>query len=410
MKKVLMISLALSLGACSKAPNDNKTTAASTATQGVSDTEIVVGGMHDLSGIFAAFSVPAVKAANQHFDAVNQNGIHGRKIRHIVEDHGYQVPKAVQAANKLVTRDNVFAMLMNLGTPQNQAAFPIMDKAGVTNVLPLAPSRPMLEGDLTRRFLFGPTYYEAMYAGFDHFAKDKKYTKFCTMYIPSDFGKETMQAAQDVAAAHAGVSVVESSSHRPDETDFSGALAKLKKAGCQLVGVSLGVRPSITVVGTARAMGWKDVDFLLPQSGAHDAVAEAPGGITEGIYVMTYWPSLKFKPSEAAKKWKADYKAKTGGEANSGAVFGYMSARILTEGLKNAGKDLTTESFSKGLEAVDFVDDVTGVHVKMSPKTHKALNSMYLAQVKNGVWQPLTKITSFPEMQAEPNAEAKKAS
>jgi branched-chain amino acid transport system substrate-binding protein len=69
---------------------------AAQATQGVSDTEIVIGSNGDLSGIFAAFNVGAIKAAQQLFDEVNaKGGIHGRKIRLVVEDHGYQVPKAV---------------------------------------------------------------------------------------------------------------------------------------------------------------------------------------------------------------------------------------------------------------------------------------------------------------------------
>ena len=95
-------------------------------TQGVSDTEIKVGGLHDLSGIFAGFSVPAVKAAQQYFDEVNAaGGVNGRKITYIVEDHGYNPTKAVQLANKLVNSDQVFAMLLSLGTPHNLAAFKI---------------------------------------------------------------------------------------------------------------------------------------------------------------------------------------------------------------------------------------------------------------------------------------------
>jgi len=38
-------------------------------------------------------------------------GINGRKMRVIVEDQGYQVPKAVQACNKLINRDNVLAFV-----------------------------------------------------------------------------------------------------------------------------------------------------------------------------------------------------------------------------------------------------------------------------------------------------------
>src|SRR5690606_15216238 len=92
------------------------------ATQGVTDTEIVIGSNGDLSGPFAAFNVGAIKAAQIMFDEVNANGgIHGRKIRFVVEDHAYQVPKAVQNFNKLINSDKVFAMILNLGTPHNIA-------------------------------------------------------------------------------------------------------------------------------------------------------------------------------------------------------------------------------------------------------------------------------------------------
>ena len=50
-------------------------------TQGVSDTEVVIGSVNDLSGIFAAVGVPAVNGANMLFDEVNAaGGVHGRTI------------------------------------------------------------------------------------------------------------------------------------------------------------------------------------------------------------------------------------------------------------------------------------------------------------------------------------------
>ena len=63
---------------------------AAAETQGVSDSEVVVGSLNDLSGPFAAFGAPATKAAQLYFDEVNAaGGVHGRKIRFVVEDHGY---------------------------------------------------------------------------------------------------------------------------------------------------------------------------------------------------------------------------------------------------------------------------------------------------------------------------------
>ena len=82
---------------------------AATATRGVTDTEIVIGMMTDLSGVTAVQGSNAAKAIRLAFDAANaQGGIAGRKIRFIVEDDEYLVPKAVQAMNKLLNRDNIF--------------------------------------------------------------------------------------------------------------------------------------------------------------------------------------------------------------------------------------------------------------------------------------------------------------
>ena len=67
------------------------------AEQGITDTEILIGSNNDLSGPFASFGAPATKAAQLVFDEVNDaGGINGRKIRFIVEDHAYQMPKAIQ--------------------------------------------------------------------------------------------------------------------------------------------------------------------------------------------------------------------------------------------------------------------------------------------------------------------------
>ena len=75
------------------------------ADQGVSDTEILIGSNNDLSGPFAAFGGPATKAAQLYFDEVNANGgVHGRKIKFIVEDHGYQMPKVFQILRRCLQR------------------------------------------------------------------------------------------------------------------------------------------------------------------------------------------------------------------------------------------------------------------------------------------------------------------
>src|SRR6201996_1757043 len=87
---------------------------AATATRGVSDTEIIIGTMTDLSGVTAVQGVNNANAVRMAFDEANaRGGVHGRKIRWIVEDMEYIVPKAVQAMNKLLNLDNIFFALGN---------------------------------------------------------------------------------------------------------------------------------------------------------------------------------------------------------------------------------------------------------------------------------------------------------
>ncbi|MGD9865970.1 MAG: ABC transporter substrate-binding protein, partial [Pseudodonghicola sp.] len=122
-------------------------------TQGVSADEIVIGSVNDLSGIFAAVGVPSVNGANMRIDEVNAaGGVHGRKIRYVVEDNGYQIPRAMQGYNKLLNRDKVFAMLLSLGTPMNIAGFKLLDPKGIPNVSPLSAARDMLQEPMHNKF------------------------------------------------------------------------------------------------------------------------------------------------------------------------------------------------------------------------------------------------------------------
>jgi len=115
-------------------------------TRGVSDSEIIIGMMTDLSGITAVQGSNAANSIRMAFDDINQKGgINGRKIRFIAEDMEYLVPKAVQAMNKLVNRDNIFLAISSGGTPQMDAVLPMMMEKRVPSVFPLTCARSMYE-------------------------------------------------------------------------------------------------------------------------------------------------------------------------------------------------------------------------------------------------------------------------
>ena len=105
-------------------------------------------------------------AMRMGFDDVNAaGGIHGRKIKWIVEDMEDIVPKAAQAMNKLLNRDNVFICAGNGGTPHNDAVMPSMFEKNVPNVFPLTCARSMYEPFNQLKFGQFFSYYDRLRAG-----------------------------------------------------------------------------------------------------------------------------------------------------------------------------------------------------------------------------------------------------
>lgn len=368
--------------------------AAGAQTRGVTDTEIVIGGAHDLSGVFAAVSTPAVAGANLYFDMVNANGgVHGRQIRYIVEDHGYQLPRATQAFNKLIERDNVFAMLLNLGTPHNLAHYPLMAERGVPNISPLTAARAILPEPPGLNFTSFSSYYDQIEAGITYLNETTGATNVCSMYLPTEFGEEIVLASRETASA-LGLTFVDETTHRPDEQDFVGAVTRLRSAGCQIITMALGVRAGITVVGTAKQLGWTDALFLASSAGFLEPVAMVPGGVTDGLYAAAGWQDLRSRASEpAAAEFIAAFETRYGQPASGFAMLGYTAAAHMVMALEAAGRDLTTESFIAGMHSLDFDDALLGTHINFGEGDHQGANDIFISQVGGGQWNTLVRLS-----------------
>ena len=360
--------------------------------QGVSETEVVLGSVNDLSGIFAAVGVPAVNGANLRFEEANANGgVHGRQIRFVVEDNGYQIPRAMQGYNKLLNRDQVFAMLLSLGTPMNIAGFKLVDPKGIPNVSPLTAARQMLQEPVDNKFIGFSSYYDQVRAGVTYLAEEFDAKEVCSMHIPSDFGKEIKEGTVDIAA-ELGLTYAAETTHKPDELDFVGSLTKLKAEGCDIVTMALGVRQGITVVGTAKKLGWEDVKFLNTSAGFLEVVAAVPGGVTDGLYAAAGWADLIARADdEAPAKFMADYEAKFGQPAGGFAMLGYSAANTVVNALEAAGPDLTQESFIKAMETLNYFDALTDTQITYGPEDHRGADDIVISVVENGLWKELSR-------------------
>ena len=179
--------------------------AATAQAAGVTDKEIIIGAHQDLSGPASVWGVPARNAMMLRFDEVNDaGGIHGRKIRLIVEDGQYQVPRAVQAANKLINKDKIFIMLSGMGTPMNIALMPRMFEANVPSLFPLTAAVQMHEPLHPMKFNYFVSYRDQIRGGMMHMIEKHGFTKVCAQTVANDYGHENAlgfeQAVEELAA------------------------------------------------------------------------------------------------------------------------------------------------------------------------------------------------------------------
>jgi branched-chain amino acid transport system substrate-binding protein len=363
--------------------------AALAQTQGVTDTEIVLGVHTSLTGPVAPWGVGSTNGARLRFDEANEKGIHGRKIRYIVEDHGYTVPRAVQAGNKLLTNDKIFAMVAALGTPMNNAVLQRQIEANVVNFAPFTAARSMTEPHHKLKFSTLATYYDQIRAGMKYFVEKKGVKAPCVMYQDTEFGQEIAEAARDQAKAMK-IKIAAESSHKPTDTDFTGAITKLREAKCDLVLMGTIVRDTIIPYGTARKFGW-NVPFLGTTATYENIVATAQGGATEGYMTMTSQEIIY--PDTAtgyAKSVLEAYKAKFGHEMTFPAQLGYGGADLVVLALERAGRNLTTDSFIAAIESIkNYVGPMGGPPITYAPNKHLGANQVYLAVVEKGRWKTL---------------------
>jgi branched-chain amino acid transport system substrate-binding protein len=363
---------------------------AAAAARGVSDTEIIIGMMTDLSGVTAVQGSNAANSIRMAFEEVNaKGGINGRKVRFIVEDMQYLVPKAVQAMNKLVNLDNIFLSLSSGGTPQMDAVLPMMIEKGVPSVFPLTCARSMYEP--LNKYKYGQfsSYYDQMRACVKYFVEIKGKKVIGSMYQETDFGKDCHAGVvAQLEATKLKLGGVAAS--RPTDTDFNAQVTRLKEAGCDLVCMGTIVRDTIIILQTARKMGW-NVDFCGQFATYSTAVAEAPGEPAEGFYSMS--PGLYAYPDDprpAVRDVAARYRQRFGIDINYLGEAGYAAAACLIDVLQRAGRELTLETFQASMETIrDWRDIFGGPPLTITATNHHASNESFLSVVKKTRWTPV---------------------
>ncbi|MDC2964476.1 ABC transporter substrate-binding protein [Gammaproteobacteria bacterium] len=383
------------IAACSETEQVNYENISQQQSRGVSPEEIIIGSHTDLSGPVAIWGVGSINGARMRFEEVNaQGGVHGRKISFIVEDTQYQIPRAIQAANKLIHRDNIFAMLLALGTPPNNAVLTQQLTADVPNLFPLTGARSMVEPFHQLKFSQRGIYYDEIRAGLKFFA-EKGNQRPCVIYQDTDYGQEILEGAKD-QAAEMGLKIWETSAHKPTESEFTASILKLKNASCDVVFMGTIHRDTILILETARKLGI-DAIFVGNNAAYAQVIADQKSGSGENYHAFVHMAKL-YKEKDLStpiSEWWDRYEQRFGREPGTPAMEGYRAADLVVLSLEIAGEDLSLEKFIQAMESITDYQDLFGYKVSFSPEDHNGVSESVLSVVKDGKWETVATGLSY---------------
>ncbi|MFN4164993.1 MAG: ABC transporter substrate-binding protein [Ferrovibrio sp.] len=353
--------------------------------------EIRLGTVTDLSGPAAPYGHAVVNALRLRFDAVNAaGGIRGRKIRLIVEDHQFQVPRAVQAATKLIKRDRVQAFVGALGTAQVQAMLPQLREAGIPNLFPMAASRDLVQASDAITWMSGSLYYDQIRAGVKWMIEQRGKRAVCALAQNTDYGEEVQQALRDQLSLH-DQSLLAVATHRPTDTDFTASIARLRAANCDLVVLATLLRDTLLPMAAAKAAGW-DVDFLGPSTTHDYLLAAAPGNATQGLYSVSSI-ALPDRASAAPDvlAWIEAYTVRFGSAPNAGAIYGATIADLAVLTLDRAGETRDPARFTQAIRGISGWRDLFGGTLQdFSDGRRQGTKQAYVWQLQGPRYHKLT--------------------
>ena len=353
---------------------------------GVSEDEILIGNIQDLSGPIKELGKLIPAGTNMYLDHINvQGGIHGRQIKMLVEDHAYNPQKAVVAAKKLIEKDQVFCLYNILGTSPAEAVRPILEESGVPLIAPATNSSSM--SDMSRQAAKYIFHTDAGYdlqtrVLIDYILENNSAAKIGFAYQDDDYGENALLGCVEAEEKY-GITVQKESFQR-GATDFMGQTMNFMKGGITDVIIGGIVREPVTIMKTAQAIGYKAQFYGLGPT-VDPRVGLLAGEAGEG-FTAVYWayhpdsdhpgPALY---RELCEKYNVPEKMR-----GLYHYYGFATAVVLVEGLRKAGKYPNRERLIRGLESLKNWESGVFPPMTYNRKDHAGVESVILLQLREG--------------------------
>jgi ABC-type branched-subunit amino acid transport system substrate-binding protein len=374
-------------------------TAFSAEVAGVTDTEVVIGVTTPTSGPAALWGVTGLgmKAWADHVN--DQGGVHGRKIKVVIKDDGYNPTRAM--ANLKEMKGDVFAVCGLLGTAILNACKDFFPENKVPLVTPYGDVRIWAnqpKEKLEYVFVAYPDYEDEAEYLTKYGVEELGAKKIAIFYQNDDYGKMAKKGVEKSLKALDGkAELIGAIPYEVTERALGTHALKLKETGADTLIVYTTPTHGALISKEIAKIGYRP-NVLTTFTLGDPIMYKVAGEAWEGTYIAL--PGNSGQPGSDPEADKVvdiivnknpDIKGK-----EYLGLFGAVSMIHLVEGLKNAGRDLTPETFVKGMEKIkDWKPEGIGAPVTYGPDRHHGVNASRMGRAKGGKVMPLTEFTLY---------------
>jgi len=348
------------------------------AQDGVTDKTIVIGQSAALSGPAAQLGIQLRSGARLWIDHVNASGgVHGRQIELRSRDDKYESALAAENTRKLITEDRVFALFAYVGTPTSQASIPIFTEARVPFVGAFTGAE-LLRSPFNRYiFNIRASYYDETEAIVEHLTRIGA-RKIAVFHQADSYGQAGLDGTTR-ALTKRNMKVHSLGNVERNTTNVAEAVKAIDASQPDAVVMISAYGATAEFVKQMKKNGslasFYTVSFVGSKALA-DALGKDGHGVTIAQVVPFPWSPL----TPVVKEYLDLAKKSKDFEVNFSSLEGFLAAKVLTEGLRRAGKDLTRERFVAALEGVTNLD-LGGFGVSFSASNHNASKFVDLAMI-----------------------------
>lgn len=328
-----------------------------------------------LIGQFAAQTGPAEELGKRmqqgilaYFKAVNATGgIHGRQLKLISRDDGYEPERAVEAVKILINQDRVFALIGSVGTPTTLAAVPLINEEKIPLIGPFSGAQALREPFNKNIFHVRASYFDETERIVQHLTTFGV-QRIAVFHQNDSYGKAGLEGLQR-ALAKRGMKPAAIATVERNSVDVAAAFAELVKVSPEAIVQVSAYKSCAALIKLARKAGYGGQFFNVSFVGAQ-ALANELGDLGSGVSISQVVPFPYIPSSAVVRDYRKRMQDAGYKEFDFSSMEGYLAARVLVEGLKRAGLQPSRASLVSALESMSqlYLD---GFMLRYSASSHE---------------------------------------